>query len=124
MAKTQKVLNDEIKVRFLDGVAEHLTNTGEEVLRVGSNEITLPVLDEEGNEKWLVLTFKVPTGSRDGDAYDGYSMAEDYKMKLQEKADKAKAKAEKAEKDKAKRETKKMECAAELGKTLPKKAEG
>ena len=126
MAKTAKVLNDEIKVRFLEGVTEHLTNIGEEVLRTGSNEIALPVLDEDGNEKWLVLTFKVPTGSRDGDAYDGYSMAEDYKMKLQEKADKAKAKAEKAEKDKAKRsksEVKKMECAAEVGRTLPKKAE-
>ena len=103
MAKTQKVLNDEIKVRFLDGIAEHLSDMGEEVLRVGSNEIAIPVLDEDGNEKWLVLTFKVPTGSRDGDAYDGYSMAEDYQMKQVEKAEKAKAKAEKAEKDKAKR---------------------
>ena len=123
MAKTQKVLNDEIKMRFLEGVAEHLTNAGEEVLRTGSNEIALPVLDEDGNEKWLVLTFKVPTGSRDGDAYDGYSMAEDYKMKLQEKAEKAAEKAKKAEKDKAKREAKKMECAAELGKSLPKKSD-
>ena len=112
MAKTAKVLNDEIKVRFLDGVAEHLTQVGEEVLRVGSNEIALPVLDEEGNEKWLVLTFKVPTGSRlDGEPYDGYSVAEDYKMKLEEKAEKAKAKAEKAEKDKAKREAKSKEKA-------------
>ena len=103
MAKTTKVLNDEIKARFLEGVSEHLTNAGEEVLRTGSNEIALPVLDEDGNEKWLVLTFKVPTGSREGDAYDGYSMAEDYAMKQVEKAEKAKAKAEKAEKDKAKR---------------------
>lgn len=113
MAKTAKVLNDEIKVRFLDGVAEHLTQVGEEVLRVGSNEIALPVLDEDGNEKWLVVTFKVPTGSRDGDAYDGYSMAEDYKMKLEEKAEKAKTRAEKAEKDKAKREAKSKEKAEE-----------
>ena len=103
MAKTAKVLNEEIKGRFLDGVSEHLTNAGEEVLRVGSNEIAIPVVDEDGNEKWLVLTFKVPTGSREGDAYDGYSMAEDYAMKQVEKAEKAKAKAEKAEKDKAKR---------------------
>ena len=103
MAKTAKVLNEEIKVRFLDGVSEHLTNAGEEVLRVGSNEIAIPVVDEDGNEKWLVVTFKVPTGSRDGDAYDGYAMAEDYAMKQVEKAEKAKAKAEKAEKDKAKR---------------------
>ena len=111
MAKTAKVLNDEIKARFLDGVAEHLSNVGEEVLRVGSNEIALPVLDEDGNEKWLVLTFKVPTGTRQGEAYDGYEMAEDYKMKLENKAIKEQQKAEKAAKDKAKRAEKAKEKA-------------
>jgi hypothetical protein len=111
MAKTAKVLNEEIKVRFLDGVSEHLTNAGEEVLRVGSNEIAIPVVDEDGNEKWLVVTFKVPTGTRDGDAYDGYSMAEDYQMKCEDKERKAKEKAEKAAKDKAKREAKAKEKA-------------
>jgi hypothetical protein len=100
--KTVKELNEEIKVRFLGGVSEHLENCGEEVLRVGSNEIALPVVDADGNEKWLVLTFKVPTGSRDGDAYDGYSMAEDYQMKQTEKKAKAEAKAKEAEKKKAK----------------------
>ena len=124
MAKTAKELNDEIQVRFLEDIADHLTDVGEEVLRVGSNEIALPVVDNENNEKWLVLTFKVPTGTRQGEAYDGYEMAEDYKMKLENKAIKEQQKAEKAAKDKAKREAKKMECAAELGKTLPKKAEG
>ena len=105
MAKlTRKQLDDEIKVRFLEGVTEHLENCGEEVLRVGSNEIALPVLDSNNEERWLVLTFKVPTGSREGDAYDGYSMKEDYEMKLAEKAAKAEEKAKKAEKDKAKRE--------------------
>ena len=107
MAKlTRKQLDDEIKVRFLDGVSEHFENVGEEVLRVGSNELALPVVDTDGNERWLVVTFKVPTGSRDGDPYDGYSMAEDYQMKLTEKAEKAAAKKAKAEKDKAKREAK------------------
>lgn len=106
MAKTAKVLNEEIKVRFLKGVSEHLTQCGEEVLRTGSNEVAIPVLDEDGNEKWLGLIFKVPTGSRDGDAYDGYSMAEDYKMKLRERAEKQAAKDAKAAADKAKREAK------------------
>ena len=107
MAKlTRKQLDEEIKVRFLEGVSEHLTNVGEEVLRVGSNELALPVVDSEGEERWLVLTFKVPTGSRDGEAYDGYSMKQDYEMKLQEKAEKQAAKDAKAEKDKAKREAK------------------
>ena len=109
MAKTAKVLNEEIKGRFLDGVAEHLSNAGEEVLRVGSNEIALPVLDSEDNEKWLVVTFKVPTGSRDGDAYDGYAMAQDYERKCAERVAKAEAKAQTAAKDKAKREAKAKE---------------
>ena len=100
MAKTAKVLNEEIKVRFLEGIGEHLAMCGEEVLRVGSNELALPVVDDEGNEKWLVLTFKVPTGSRDGDAYDGYSMAEDYQMKQAEKKAKAEAKAKESAKKK------------------------
>ena len=103
MAKlTRKQLDEEIKVRFLEGVSEHLENAGEEVLRVGSNEIALPVVDTNGEERWLVVTFKVPTGSRDGDAYDGYSMAEDYQMKQAEKKAKAEAKAKETAKNKAK----------------------
>ena len=56
-----------------------------------------------------MLTFKVPTGERGGDAYDGYSMAEDYQMKLVEKAEKAKAKEAEAAKKKAKAEKAKAE---------------
>ncbi|MBR4929226.1 MAG: hypothetical protein IKZ00_00335 [Bacteroidaceae bacterium] len=110
MAKlNRKQLDEEIKLRFLEGVVEHFENVGEEVLRVKSNEIALPVLDSEGEERWLVLTFKVPTGERGGDAYDGYSMAEDYQMKLAEKAEKAKAKEAEAAKKKAKAEKAKAE---------------
>ena len=93
-------------MRFLEGVSEHLSNAGEEVLRVGSNELALPVVESEGEERWRVLTFKVPTGTREGDPYDGYSMKEDYEMKLAKKAAKAEENAKKAEKDKAKREAK------------------
>lgn len=107
MAKlTRKQLDEEIKLRFLEGVSEHLENCGEEVLRVKSNEIALPVVDSDGEERWLVLTFKVPTGERHGDPYDGYSMAEDYKMGLEKKAAKAAEKEAEAAKKKAKQEAK------------------
>lgn len=114
MAKlTRKQLDDEIKIRFLEGVVEHLEGCGEEVLRVGSNEVAIPVLDSNDEERWLVLTFKVPTGDRDGNPYDGYSMKEDYEMKLQEKAEKQAARDAKAAKDKAKREAAKAKAEAE-----------
>lgn len=110
MAKSKKVLHEGIRNRFMERVIHQLVdNEGEDVLRVKSNEIAIPCLDEDGNDEWCVITFKVPTGSRDdGEAYDGYGMAEEYTAKEAEKATKA-AEAEakkqaKIAKDKADRE--------------------
>ena len=110
MAKlTRKQLDEKIKVAFLERVSGFLSES-EDVLRVGSNELAIPVLDENNEERWLVVTFKVPTGTRQGEEYDGYSMQEDYEMKLAEKARKAEEKTKKAAKDKAKREAAKKEA--------------
>lgn len=110
MAKTKAQLHEGIRAKYMEAVSKLLAENGEEVLRTNSNEIAIPCLDEDGNEEFLVLVFKVPTGSRDGEAYDGYSMAEEYAIKVRQQAEKAeKAKAEKArkvEKDKAMREQK------------------
>ena len=111
MAKTKKQLHEEIRQRFIAKFTDYLTNEGEEVLRVKSNEIAIPTLDEDGNEEFIVITFKVPTGSRDdGEAYDGYGVATHYAMCVADKAEKAKAEAEKKAKkiakDKAQREAK------------------
>ena len=109
MAKTKKQLHEEIRNRYLALITAYLTEQGEEVLKVKSNEIAIPCLDEDGNEEFIVMTFKVPTGSRDdGEAYDGYGMAEQYAESVAEKEEKAKAEAEKKAKkiakDKAMRE--------------------
>ena len=85
MAKTQKSLNDAIRAFYLRKVCECLEEE-DEVLVVGANELAVPVVDADGNEKWVVVTVKVPTGSRDGDAYDGYAMAEDYCLRQKDKA--------------------------------------
>ena len=110
MAKTKKILHEEIRNKFIKLITDFLVEQNEEVLTVGSNEIAVPCLDSEGNDEYMVITFKVPTGSRDGDAYDGYAMAEDYAIRVREKAEKeAKAKVEKEKKiakDKAMREQK------------------
>lgn len=111
MAKNKKQLHEGIRNRFMQAVTDFLLEQGDEVLRTKSNEIAIPTLDEENNDEWCVITFKVPTGSRDdGEAYDGYGMSEEYTAKEAEKAEKAAvAKAKKEEKiarDKAQREAK------------------
>lgn len=98
---------DGIRQTLMGEISTFLDEKGYEVLKTGSQEYAIPVVGEEREEGFVVLTFKVPSGSRDGEAYDGYAMEEAYKLKLQEKAQKAqeaaKKKAAKIEADKARR---------------------
>lgn len=96
MAVSRKIEREMIRAEFLEKVSEFLTKNGEEVLRVKSNEVAIPVVGCEDNEDFLVITFKVPTGANKGtEPYDGYAEAESYELKLKTKAEKAKANAEK-----------------------------
>ncbi len=109
MAVSRTKLRDVVKAKYVEKLMEFFSSQDEIVLRVGSNEIAIPVVDSEGNEDYLVITCKIPTGSRDGEAYDGYSMAEDYELKKKQKAEKAEkdkiAKEKKIAKDKRYRES-------------------
>lgn len=112
MAKSQKILNDEIKAYYFTQIWDCLSELGEEVIKVKSNEIAFPVVDSEGGEKSVVVVIKVPTGANKGtEPYDPYAMGEEYELKekaKREKAEKvAKAKAEKIAKDKIRREKEK-----------------
>lgn len=111
MAISNKVLNDKLREQYLEIIKDALCAKDEEVLRVGSNEFALPCLDAENNDKFIVITVKVPTGSRDGDAYDGYSMAEDWEIKCRNKEETAKKKAEEKAKKIAKDEKRRAEKA-------------
>lgn len=96
MAVSRKVERELLRSEFLARVSEFLATNGEEVLRVKSNEIAIPVVGCEDNEDFLVITFKVPIGANKGtEPYDGYAMAEDYELHLKAKTEKAKANAEK-----------------------------
>lgn len=111
MADNKKQFREAVRAKYMGMVGAFLLSRNEEVLQVGSNEFAIPCVREDGEEDYVVLTFKMPTGSRDGDGYDGYAMAEDYQFKLAEKAKKAEAaaeaKAKKIARDKATREAKK-----------------
>lgn len=104
---------DGIRQTLMGEVTTLLADKGFEVLKTGSQEICVPVVGEDREEGYVVLTFKVPSGSRDGEAYDGYAMEQAYRMKLEEKALKAqevaKKKAAKIEADKARRAKKEGE---------------
>ena len=112
MVVSRKVERELLREEYLNAVSEFFYGRGDEVLRVKSNEIAIPVVGCNDNEDFIVVTVKVPTGANKGlEPYDGYSEAEDYAHKLAEKERKKKEaeekKQKKIEKDKAIREKKK-----------------
>ena len=112
MAVSRKVERELLREDYLKQIIESFLNKDEQVLRVKSNEIAIPVVGCEGNEDFIVVTVKVPTGANKGlEPYDGFELAEDYEMKIAEKERKKveaeKKKAEKIRKDKEIREKKK-----------------
>lgn len=95
MSVSRKVEREILKEEYLKKIIE-MFSADEEVLRVKSNEIAFPVVGCEGNEDFIVITVKVPTGADKGmTPYDGYAMRDEYNMKLKDKEEKAKVAAEK-----------------------------
>lgn len=93
---SRKQIVEEIRQNYLKKISNFLLGENEQVLRVKSNEIAFPVCGSDGSEEFVVVTVKVPNGSKD-EPYDGYSMAEDYEIHQREKEEKRKKREEEKE---------------------------
>ena len=117
MSMTNTALNNALRNTTLRDIIEFIASKYDvDVLSVSSSAVVFPTVDAEGNEKYVKISVSVPRGTRNGnggyDEYDGYAVAEDYKMEREEKEAKRKAseekKAAKIKADQAKREAKKV----------------
>ena len=99
MAVSRKQLREEVKMEFLSSIIDFFESKEEEVIRIKSNEIAIPVVDREGNEDFVKIVVSIPTGSNKGtEPFDAYSLAEEYQLKLKDKELKVKENAEKKQK--------------------------
>jgi hypothetical protein len=102
-----KKTNDVLRAQYLELISKLLADGGEEVLRVKSNEIAIPCVDGDGEDSYVVVTVKVPTGARNGEPYDGHGEAHSYEIDCKKKAEtaakKEKEKAAKIARDQAMR---------------------
>ena len=94
-----------VRAEDLKRIKDYFTEAGEEVLLIKSGTYAIPVVDSNNTDGWVTITVTIPKGSRDGEPFDGYEVAEDFAF---EQAEKEKKKAEEA----AKREKKKAKDAA------------
>jgi hypothetical protein len=102
-------LETEIRNQVLQTVIDAV-NPISDILPISASELALPIVDSEGNEKFAVIKVSIPRGERDGNGgyipFDGYAAAEDWKLVLADRADKAAKRKEKAEREAAEKERK------------------
>lgn len=110
-------LETALRTEFIQFVTDAIQTQYEtDVLPVSASELAIPVLDAEGNEKFVLIKISIPRGTRNGSGsyteYDGYGLAEEYKAELAVKQTKKEAseakKAKLAEERKRKAEAKKV----------------
>ena len=91
------------RTEVMTAIKELFKSKSWDVLRTGSQELCLPIVNEDGEEGYLKMVFSIPKGTQDGEPYDGYEMAQEYERKVEaakaKAAEKAKAKAAKIAKD-------------------------
>ena len=104
MALTAKAERDALRNELVNSLKDILADHGAtDVMLYKSNAFCFPVVGAEGGEYFATVTVTIPTGGRDGEAFDGYEMASAYQRHVAEmtaKAEKrAEEKARKAERD-------------------------
>ena len=122
---TKAQLETKLRNSYLEMIRQLIKEqVGTDALRVSASEYAVPCLDEEKNEKFVLIKVSIPRGTRNGSGsykpYDGYALAEDYAFdcqgKAKEKADAEAKKQAKIARDQKAREEKK--ALAEANKNL------
>lgn len=87
---SKATLENGLRNKFLDFLKSAIDKEYEiDALPVSASELTIPCLDEEGNEKFVLIKVSIPRGTRNGEGgytpYDGYAAAEEYKEEIESK---------------------------------------
>ena len=84
---TKKQAIDNLRSKTLQKIINFFANEGEDIQQTKTGTAMFPAVDELGNECFLTVTVQIPKGSRDGEPYDGYAEAENYRIETKRKQD-------------------------------------
>ena len=84
---TKKNTSDELRASFTADLAEFLAAKYDtDVCRINSGSLMIPVVDSEGEDRWVKFSVIIPKEATEENGNDGYSLARDYQLKLDTKA--------------------------------------
>lgn len=110
MAVTKKQITDSLRTQWVKTFKEFLEQTcNTDVCQTAAGTLMFPVVDAAGEDRWVKLSVIIPKDATEEDGTDGYSLAQEYDLKLQAAVDRKEKAAKAAEARKAKAKAKEAE---------------
>jgi len=84
---TQKNITDKLRAEFTKDLMDYLANKYDaDVCQTAAGTVMIPCVDEAGEGRWVKFSVIIPKVADESEGNDGYSLAADYKLKLDTKA--------------------------------------
>ena len=87
MAKLTNSQKNSLRFQAMQRLMSLLAEAGEDVMQTKNNKFMYPSVTDDGEELYFEITVSIPSGSRDGDQYNGYDEAENFRIVSQAKAE-------------------------------------
>ena len=85
---TDKNLKDKMRTEYTKALAKFLSKEFDtEVCQTAAGTLMIPAVDDEGNGRWVKFSIIIPTDANEEDGNDGYSLAAEYRMKVEARAE-------------------------------------
>ena len=98
-----KQINDELRAQYTNDLMKFLAEKYDtDVCRTAAGTVMIPVVDSEGEGRWIKFSVIIPKDADEEAGTDGYSLAKEYDLKLEAAAERKQKAAEKAAKAQAK----------------------
>lgn len=96
---TQKSITDALRAQFTNDLAEFLAQKYDcDVCKTAAGTLMIPTVDAAGDDRWVKFSVIIPKEATEEAGTDGYSLAQEYDIKLAAAAERAAKKAAKANK--------------------------
>ena len=105
-ASLETAIRNDILAFLTEALSAHYDS---DVMDVSASELTMPVVDANGEEKFALIKVSIPRGTRVNggyEPYDGYTAHDEWEGVKADKADKEAARKEKAERAEKERQRK------------------
>ena len=113
MATNQKQITDSLRAVWTADLMQHINaNYDTDVCQTAAGTFMFPVVDAAGEDRWVKVSVIIPKDACEENGNDGYSLAQEYKLKCEA----AEERAAKREAEAQARAAKAAERAAKSGK--------